>query len=582
MTEKEIQALHDKLFNYLYGVHQQNPTFMFRVRRMNNQNRLDKRYWFNGNDSYLETSFWDYKDNLHQTPVIRLEYFFESKEWSCELVGRDSKERESYFKKMVSTDTFKNYKNDGRNPVWRKILEKSKNFTMPLEKFIEEEKEKFDTYIKDNPLPKLIDFIDENKFKKDIEKISSYKDRKKIKQEKISRVLPFALLYMSINDFQGITEEVKIGDDGNKSMLGNSPWIFFTGENGFGKTSILKAIAIGLTNDEERVLSKERVGYQNEIGAYQNKEEEFFYEYEWQEKPQKNDFKVVGYGVSRFLTNKNKDVTSTRTGSLFSDEARLEDFENILINNYRERENEIKNGVSEKDTIFERLRSILKKAVPNLSDIEVRYNIKEQRVEDRYSVWYIENNKDITQLDDKEYVNNYPPVQLKNLAAGYKSLLTMVGDMVVKLSDNLKLSDEISGVVIIDEIDAHLHPKYQYELPKLLSEAFPKVQFIVSTHSPIPLLGLPRDVKSVVFKVNRTVEEGITIDRKDDDFDIRQLNPEALLTSSIFDFQTLFARGAKNEEIIPTSDFQEVQQLNDLKELLTRLRQQDKLKKNHA
>ena len=48
----------------------------------------------------------------------------------------------------------------------------------------------------------------------------------------------------------------------------------------------------------------------------------------------------------------------------------------------------------------------------------------------------------------------------------------------------------IGGVVLIDEIDAHLHPSFQYEVVPQLIKLFPKIQFIVSSHSPLFLLGM--------------------------------------------------------------------------------------------
>lgn len=61
---------------------------------------------------------------------------------------------------------------------------------------------------------------------------------------------------------------------------------------------------------------------------------------------------------------------------------------------------------------------------------------------------------------------------------------------------NLPLNSisDISGIVIIDEIDAHLHTSYQREiLPELIS-SFPKVQFIITSHSPLFLLGLKEKI----------------------------------------------------------------------------------------
>ena len=89
MEKQEVVKLHEELYIYLMSVHKENPSFKFRVRRMNNQNRLIDGYWFNGNDAYIETSFWDYKDNLHQTPVMRLVYYFKLQSWRFDVVDGD-------------------------------------------------------------------------------------------------------------------------------------------------------------------------------------------------------------------------------------------------------------------------------------------------------------------------------------------------------------------------------------------------------------------------------------------------------------------------------------------------------------
>lgn len=52
--------------------------------------------------------------------------------------------------------------------------------------------------------------------------------------------------------------------------------------------------------------------------------------------------------------------------------------------------------------------------------------------------------------------------------------------------------EDVSGTVIIDEIDVHLHTQLQYEVLPQLIALFPKVQFVISTHSPLFLLGLEK------------------------------------------------------------------------------------------
>ena len=62
--------------------------------------------------------------------------------------------------------------------------------------------------------------------------------------------------------------------------------------------------------------------------------------------------------------------------------------------------------------------------------------------------------------------------------------------------NNSKELSKISGIVVIDEIDLHLHTELQYNvLPKLI-KLFPNVQFIISTHSPLFVLGMEREYKN--------------------------------------------------------------------------------------
>ncbi len=75
------------------------------------------------------------------------------------------------------------------------------------------------------------------------------------------------------------------------------------------------------------------------------------------------------------------------------------------------------------------------------------------------------------------------------LSDGIRGVLAMVGDIAyrcIKLNPHLGLNaaKETSGVVMIDEIDMHLHPEWQQTILGNLIKAFPKIQFIVTTHSP--------------------------------------------------------------------------------------------------
>jgi len=76
------------------------------------------------------------------------------------------------------------------------------------------------------------------------------------------------------------------------------------------------------------------------------------------------------------------------------------------------------------------------------------------------------------------------------MSAGYRTVIGMVADIAYRmalLNPQLKESaaKETPGVVLIDELDLHLHPKWQWRIVKDLKRTFPKVQFITTTHAPI-------------------------------------------------------------------------------------------------
>ena len=82
------------------------------------------------------------------------------------------------------------------------------------------------------------------------------------------------------------------------------------------------------------------------------------------------------------------------------------------------------------------------------------------------------------------------------LSDGFRSMLAMVADIAVRcatLNPHLqdKAAEETTGVVLIDELDLHLHPKWQRRVIGDLLKAFPKIQFVGTTHSPFVIQSLP-------------------------------------------------------------------------------------------
>ena len=123
-----------------------------------------------------------------------------------------------------------------------------------------------------------------------------------------------------------------------------------------------------------------------------------------------------------------------------------------------------------------------------------------------------------------------------NLSDGYKSLTSVIIDFIswnLLYKPDFDLND-LSGIFIIDELEQHLHPKWQRRIVKILSEQFPKVQFICSTHTPICVLGLNDLENSWLFKA-AYVNNHSEVERFDLKEDFKGYRADQILTSGIFD-----------------------------------------------
>jgi energy-coupling factor transporter ATP-binding protein EcfA2 len=88
-------------------------------------------------------------------------------------------------------------------------------------------------------------------------------------------------------------------------------------------------------------------------------------------------------------------------------------------------------------------------------------------------------------------------VALQEMSDGFRSILSMVldiirymidvygSDKVFKSTNAEQSTIDLPGVILIDEVDAHLHPTWQTRIGKWFTDFFPNIQFIVTTHSPL-------------------------------------------------------------------------------------------------
>ena len=372
-------------------------------------------------------------------------------------------------------------------------------------------------------------------------------------------MLPIALKSFHIKNYRGIidTELVTIPD--------NTQWIFLTGENGFGKTSVLQGIALVV----DPVFQSPSYYYKHVERLFINKNDKpkikincncngipsyaIFPNFPIEEQHIDNErqlvditSKIIAYGSSRLRISDNstKDVLKNYSSvdSILSYNTNLLDIEEKLIDWY----SNYKIGFNQLEHIFISL-------IPRLGKIQVEFDIdgdKSSRV--KYYEHDLDNN-----IFDKG-------ITFDELASGYVNIFAMIGDMIIRFSQNQSVEnfEELKGMVLIDEIDLHLHPKYQKLFVQKLTELFPKIQFIVSTHSPIPLLGVGKDTKAAIINVSRTREHGIKAELLDIDFSV--LTPNAILSSPIFGFQDLIPESKSDDKMARSEDSYKEVLFNDL------------------
>ncbi len=117
------------------------------------------------------------------------------------------------------------------------------------------------------------------------------------------------------------------------------------------------------------------------------------------------------------------------------------------------------------------------------------------------------------------YFDGKNRLPLYSLSSGYQSILCMIMELAYRAALlNPSMSDykSVEGVVLIDEIDTHLHPKWQWRIMDALCSLFPKVQFIVATHSPM-IISSAENARLLLMNNPNEIEElpdayGINVD----------------------------------------------------------------------
>lgn len=309
-------------------------------------------------------------------------------------------------------------------------------------------------------------------------------DDRKIKEE----TKPAYFLQLKVENIKCFKEKqtLNLSKDGIPFQ-----WTVILGDNGTGKTTLLQCL--GAILDPLKITDFNRnssnilpfVSYEFCYGSkISSKTKDKSYTISPELRPRRNGISIAinsgsdfsqniicyGYGASRHIeSNSSDNYDKSNIASLFSDRATLINAEEWLLqaDYIASKPSDIQNKAKIR---FEKIKNILKNILPDVEDIEITTPLT------------------VTDKPKVKFKTSFGLVSLNNLSLGYKTIVIWMVDLASKLFDRYPDSEnpiEEPAIVLIDELDLHLHPKWQREIIELVTSHFKNTQFIVTAHSPL-------------------------------------------------------------------------------------------------
>jgi hypothetical protein len=283
----------------------------------------------------------------------------------------------------------------------------------------------------------------------------------------------------------------------SEPATGREPWIVLLGSNGVGKSSVLKAIALALCSDEDRSRlmpdpsrfvrhgtdsGRIRVRFNDgrEVSVVLRKRSKSF-----KVTGSRPPFGLVGYGSTRLLRRSPTRAFTNATGptlsNLFDPWTPLADAETWL---------------ADTDRVSSDHFQVLASQVKTLLSIE--HDVGLNRLRGRLRARVFGELLDLPQLSD-----------------GYQTILALALDLTMAFGGELGQgfsTENFEGMVLLDELEVHLHPEWKMKVVSDLRTIFPHLQFVVTTHDPLCLRGLER---GEIHLMRRANDDVITVEQID-------------------------------------------------------------------
>lgn len=235
----------------------------------------------------------------------------------------------------------------------------------------------------------------------------------------------------------------------------------------------------------------------------------------------KSDLAMFAYGAMRrpgTLVRDGEEL-SDPLASLFRDSAELYDAEDILL----KLDHGATSGTEQDKRILSDVKRLLAEVLPDVADA-TQIEIRPPRVFGSRR-----------QHEGVTVETPYGNVPVSALSLGYQTTLTWVTDLALRMYDRYPESSNPlaePGIVLIDNIDLHLHPRWQRRMMTDVARLFPAVQFIATAHSPL----IVQAAENAKLAVLRESDGEVVIN--DDHEDVSTWRVDQILSSDLFGVPT--------------------------------------------
>lgn len=271
----------------------------------------------------------------------------------------------------------------------------------------------------------------------------------------------------------------------------NDKFNVICGANGIGKTTILNIIADHFSDNKSLLFRKSDSDSGEYILTYnlEGKSNQKYRATINNFLPQVASSTFTDADASKYLLRFDtiRNINYKKLSALTSD-SRRQKYDNPKITGTGVDASELKNWFVNRFAFHDKDGSLTQVEIDNYNLAKTMFSVLDSSVKFKT---VIGRSYDIMLSTDKG------DIYFEYLSSGYKSCIYIIMGIMKEIEyrtpDNPMRVSDFDGCVLIDEIEEHLHPSWQARLVQALKEIFPKIQFIVTTHSPSVLQSLDKD-----------------------------------------------------------------------------------------